>query len=193
VETFSDGVVAIVITIMVLEMKAPHDASLAALRPVLPAFLSYVLSFVYIGIYWNNHHHMLHIVQRINGMTLWANLHLLFWISLIPFVTAWMGESNFGTWPVAVYGVVLLMCGVAWEIERRVLLRLHERESALARAMRGRSKELVSLVAYAVAVIVAFINTWAACALYAAVAAIWFTPDRSVERELTTPQVGKHP
>src|SRR3954468_13054257 len=129
-EAFSDGVIAIIITIMVLEMKAPHRDDLDALRPVLPAFLSYVLSFIYVGIYWNNHHHVFHAVQRVGGMALWANLHLLFWLSLIPFVTAWMGETHFGTWPAVAYGAVLLMCAAAWEIERRVLLRRHDRESA---------------------------------------------------------------
>ena len=185
-EAFSDGVIAIIITIMVLEMKAPHSADPAALRPVLPAFLSYVLSFIYVGIYWNNHHHVFHAVERVGGMTLWANLHLLFWLSLIPFVTAWMGESYFGTWPVAAYGVVLFFCGVAWEIERRALLRHHERDSPMARAMGGRLKvkELTSLVLYAAAIGMAFVSTAVACALYAIVAAVWFLPDRRIEREL---------
>ena len=185
-EAFSDGVIAIVITIMVLEMKAPHSAELVALRPVLPAFLSYILSFVYVGIYWNNHHHIFHAVQRVSGMTLWANLHLLFWLSLIPFVTRWMGESHFGTWPVAAYGAVLLLCAIAWEIERRVLLRVHDQESALARAMGVNVKEVVSLILYAVAIAVAFVNSWFACALYGVVAAIWFVPDRRIEREIET-------
>src|SRR5687768_17268593 len=151
-EAFSDGVIAIIITIMVLEMKAPHGADLDALRPVLPAFLSYLLSFIYVGIYWNNHHHLFHAVQRVSGMTLWANLHFLFWLSLIPFVTRWMGESHFGTWPVAGYGAILLLCAVAWEIERRVLLRHHDQQSALAKAMSGNFKEVVSLILYAVAI-----------------------------------------
>jgi uncharacterized membrane protein len=187
-EAFSDGVIAIIITIMVLEMKAPHSADLDALRSVLPAFLSYILSFIYVGIYWNNHHHLFHAVQRVSGMTLWANLHLLFWLSLIPFVTRWMGESHFGTWPVAAYGVDLLMCAVAWEIERRVLLRRHDRESALARAMGGNFKEVASLILYAAAIGVAFVNTWLACALYAVVAAIWFAPDRRIERAIESGQ-----
>ena len=187
-EAFSDGVIAIIITIMVLELKAPHSASLNALRPVLPSLLSYVLSFVYLGIYWNNHHHVFHAVQRISGMTLWANLHLLFWLSLIPFVTRWMGESQFGTWPVAAYGTVLLMCAVAWEIEIRVLLRHHPRESPLAKALSGNVKEGASLVLYAVALGAAFVNTWVACALYGLVAAIWFIPDRRIEREMETTQ-----
>lgn len=185
-EAFSDGVLAIIITIMVLEMKAPHDAGLEALRSVLPAFLSYVLSFIYVGIYWNNHHHVFHAVQRVNGITLWANLHLLFWLSLIPFVTRWMGESHFATWPVAIYGVVLLMSGIAWDIERRVLIRLHERQSLLVRAMGVNVKEWGSVVLYALAIGAAFVNTWIACALYGLVAVIWFVPDRRIERAVKT-------
>ncbi len=183
-EAFSDGVIAIIITIMVLEMKAPESAELRGLRPVLPAFLSYVLSFAYVGIYWSNHHHVFQSVQRVNGITLWANLHLLFWLSLIPFVTRWMGESHFGTWPVALYGVVLLMSAVAWDLERRVLLRLHDPQSSFVKAMGGNLKECISLLLYAIAIGVAFANTWAACALYAVVAAIWFVPDRRIEREM---------
>jgi TMEM175 potassium channel family protein len=183
-ETFSDGVIAIIITIMVLELKASHDSDLEALRPVLPAFLSYVLSFAHAGIYWNNHHHLFHTVQRVSGLTLWANLHLLFWLSLIPFVTRWMGETLFATWPVVVYGAVLLLCAVAWEIMRRVLLRQHEPESALARAMGSKFKEWASLVIYAVAIGLAFLNSWVACALYALVAVIWFVPERRIEREI---------
>ena len=183
-EAFSDGVIAIVITIMVLEMKAPQSPDPDALRPVLPAFLSYVLSFVYVGIYWNNHHHVFQAVERVNGMTLWANLHLLFWLSLIPFVTRWMGESHFATWPVAAYGVVLLMSALAWDAERRVLVRLHGRDSALVKAVGGNVKEVVSLLLYAVAIGAAFVSTWVACALYALVAVIWFVPDRRVEREI---------
>jgi TMEM175 potassium channel family protein len=183
-EAFSDGVIAIIITIMVLEMKAPQGADLDALRPVLPAFLSYVLSFIYVGIYWNNHHHVFHAVERVSGMTLWANLHLLFWLSLTPFVTHWMGESHFATWPVAAYGVVLLMCGVAWDIERRALLRCHDTQSALAKAMGRSFKEWISLVLYALAIGSAFVNPWIACALYCLVAAIWFIPDRRIERAM---------
>ncbi|MGC1274736.1 MAG: TMEM175 family protein [Planctomycetaceae bacterium] len=183
-EAFSDGVIAIIITIMVLEMKAPHSADLNALRPVLPALLSYVLSFIYVGIYWNNHHHVFQAVQRVHGTVLWANLHLLFWLSLIPFVTAWLGESHFGTWPVAAYGAVLLMCGVAWEVELRVLLRHQEHDSPLARAMGGRLKEGASLILYVVAIGMAFINTWVACVLYGVVAVIWFVPDRRIERAI---------
>ena len=185
-EAFSDGVIAIIITIMVLELKAPRGADLDALRPVLPEFLTYALSFVFVGIYWNNHHHVFHCVERVSGMTLWANLHLLFWLSLIPFVTRWMDESQFGTWPVAAYGVVLLTCSGAWEIERRVLLQCHDRESALARALGDSRKEWVSLALYLLAIGAAFFNTWVACAMYVVVAAIWFVPDRRIERQIGT-------
>jgi uncharacterized membrane protein len=183
-EAFSDGVIAIIITIMVLEMKAPQGDGLDALRPALPAFLSYVLSFIYVGIYWNNHHHIFQAVERVSGMTLWANLHLLFWLSLIPFVTTWVGRSDFATWPVASYGLVLLMCAVAWEIERRVLLSIHDPTCALARAMGRNFKEWVSALLLVVAIGVAFVNTAAAGALYCLVAAIWIVPDRRIEREM---------
>ncbi len=186
IEAFSDGVIAIIITIMVLEMKAPHGPDLAALSSTLPLFLSYVMSFLFIGIYWNNHHHFFHAVQRVSGMTLWANLHLLFWLSLVPFVTWWMGETNFSTWPVAAYGVVLLACAIAWEIERRVLIRLHEVDSVLVRAMGTNLKEGVSVALYLVAIAAAFVHTWIACFLYIVVAVIWFVPDRRVEREIST-------
>ncbi len=182
-EAFSDGVIAIIITIMVLEMKAPQGTDLNALRPVLPAFLSYVLSFIYVGIYWNNHHHVFQAVQRVSGMTLWANLHLLFWLSLVPFVTRWMGDSHFATLPVVAYGVVLLLSALAWDIERRVLIRIHDRESALVKALGGNFKEWVSVVLYVLAIGAAFVNTWIACILYSLVAAIWFVPDRRIERE----------
>jgi uncharacterized membrane protein len=183
-EAFSDGVMAIIITIMVLELKAPHEATLDALRPVLPAFLSYVLSFIYVGIYWNNHHHLFHAVERISGMALWGNLHVLFWLSLIPFVTAWMGETHFDRWPVVAYGVVLLMAAIAWQVQHRILRRHHDRDSAYARAMGHGAKEWMSLAIYAVAIGIAFVNALAACALYALVAAIWFIPDRRIERAL---------
>lgn len=183
-EAFSDCVLSIIITIMVLEMKAPHEASLDALRSVLPAFVSYVLSFIYVGIYWNNHHHVFQAVERVNGATLWANLHLLFWLSLIPFVTRWTGESHFGTWPVAAYGVVLLMNAIAWEIESHVLVHLHGHDSTLGRAVEGGFKERASTALYVVAIPAAFVNVWVACAFYALVAAIWFIPDRRIEREM---------
>ena len=183
-EAFSDGVIAIIITIMVLELRAPQGDEVQSLRPLLPALLSYVLSFVYLGLYWNNHHHFFHAVQRVSGMTLWANLHLLFWLSLIPFVTSWMDESGFATWPVVAYGVVLSMCAVAWEIERRILIRHHDPDSALAKAMGSGRKEWLSLALYAAAIGAAFIRPWIACVLYALVAAIWFIPDRRIEAHI---------
>lgn len=186
-ETFCDGVIAIIITIMVLEMKAPQDAGLDALRPVWPAFVSYVMSFVYVGIYWNNHHHVFQTVQRVSGLALWASLHWLFWLSLIPFVTRWMGGIQFATWPVVIYGVVMLMCGVAWDITRRVLLHSHNADSALARALTVNVKECVSLALYALAIGLAFVNVWLACALYSLVAVIWIIPDRRIERVINTP------
>jgi uncharacterized membrane protein len=183
-EAFSDGVIAIIITIMVLEMHAPLSADWEALKPALPAFLSYVLSFIYVGIYWNNHHHIFHAAERVSGMTLWANLHLLFWLSLVPFVTRWMGESNFATAPVAAYGIVLLMAALAWDIERRVLLRLHDKNSALVRALGSGVKEWISAGLYVIAIASAFVHTWIACALYCVVAVIWFVPDQRIEREI---------
>lgn len=185
-EAFTDGVIAVIITIMVLEMKAPRGADPHALRVVLPAFLSYVLSFIYVGIYWNNHHHLFQVVDRISGATLWANLHLLFWLSLVPFVTSWVGENQFGTWPVVFYGAVLFLCALAWEILRRVLLRNHAPDSALTRAVGNPAsfKEWVSLVLYAAAIGLAFASVWIACALYVLIASIWLVPDRRVEREI---------
>ncbi len=184
IEAFSDGVIAIIITIMVLEMKAPHAASLEALRPVWPAFLSYLMSFLYVGIYWNNHHHLFHAVRHIDGRTLWANLHLLFWLSLIPFVTSWMGESHFATLPVAAYGAVLLLAACAWMILSRVLIRRHGPASALAAAVGKDLKEKISALLYGVALALAFWRAWLACALYFIVALIWFVPDPRIERTL---------
>ncbi len=183
-EAFSDGVIAIIITVMVLEMKIPQGGDLEALRPVLPGLLSYVLSFVFVGIYWNNHHHIFQAVQRVSGMTLWANLHLLFWLSLVPFVTAWMGQSQFAAWPTAVYGVVLFLCSVAWDIDRRLLLRLHPQESVLGKALGAYLKEAASLLLYALAIGLAFVSAWIACGLYCLVAVIWFVPDRRIERRM---------
>jgi uncharacterized membrane protein len=183
-EAFSDGVFAIIITIMVLNMKAPAGARLEDLRSVWPGLMSYILSFIYVGIYWNNHHHFLSAAERVNGATLWANLHLLFWLSLVPLVTSWMGGSSFSTWPVAAYGVVLIMSGIAWDIERRVLLRIHSQESALARALRSNTKEWISTALYVVAIGAAFVHTAISCALYGIVALIWLVPDRRIEREL---------
>jgi uncharacterized membrane protein len=183
-EAFSDGVIAIIITIMVLELKVPHDTTLEALRPLVPVFLSYVLSFVFVGIYWNNHHHMLQAAQHVNGATLWANLHLLFWLSLIPFGTAWMGENHFEALPVALYGTLLLMCGVAYTILSRVLIARHGSGSALARAVGKDRKGLASLAIYACAVPTAFFSPALACALYVIVAVMWLIPDQRIERNL---------
>lgn len=186
-EAFSDGVIAIIITIMVLEMKVPHGADPAALAPLLPVFLSYVLSFVYVGIYWNNHHHMLHAVRHVDGRVLWANLHLLFWLSLVPFTTAWMGEEHVAAVPVALYGVVLLMAGVAYFLLSRALIAVDGAESALAAAIGGDRKGKASVGIYAAAIPLAFVSTWAAVALYVAVAVMWFVPDRRIEATLREP------
>ena len=181
---FSDGVIAVIITIMVLEMKVPLDSGLAALWLLAPAFGSYVLSFVYVGIYWNNHHHLLHAVRSIDGLILWANLHLLFWLSLIPFCSGWMGENHFETLPVALYGVVLFMCGIAYYILSRLLIAHDGRESNLAIALGRDRKGLVSLLLYIVAIPLAFFSAPAAFAVYVLVAAIWFIPDRRIESML---------
>jgi len=183
-EAFSDGVIAVIITIMVLEMKVPHGTDLAALVPSIPVFLSYVLSYVYTGIYWNNHHHMLHAVQHVNGRVLWANLHLLFWLSLVPFVTGWMSENHFAAVPVALYGVVLLMAGVAYYLLARSLVAQHGKDSALARALGKDVKGMVSMVVYAAAIGLSFWNPWVACALYVAIAVMWFVPDPRIERTM---------
>jgi uncharacterized membrane protein len=184
-EAFSDGVLAIIITIMVLELKVPHGADLGALGPLIPVFLSYVLSFIFIGIYWSNHHHLFQAVRHVDGRILWANLHLLFWLSLIPFVTGWMGENHFAAWPVALYGTVLLSAAIAYFILTRVLVSSHGRDSALAKAVGRDVKGKVSVVCYAVAIPLAFVNSWLACALYVLVVVMWLIPDRRIERELT--------
>jgi uncharacterized membrane protein len=183
-EAFSDGVLAIIITIMVLEIKVPHGDSLASLKPNLPIFLSYVLSFINIGIYWNNHHHMLHTVQHVNGKTLWANMHLLFWLSLVPFVTDWMGENQFTTWPVAMYGIVLFMAGLAYYILLHTLISLHGKDSLLAKAIGGDSKGIISNVIYAVGVALSFVSSSISLILYASVAAMWLIPDTRIEKLL---------
>jgi uncharacterized membrane protein len=185
-EAFSDGVMAIIITIMVLELKVPHEAGLAALRPLIPVFLSYVLSFIYLGIYWNNHHHLFQAARHVNGSVLWANLHLLFWLSLVPFVTGWLGENNFDALPVALYGTVLLLAGAAYFILTRALLANHGEDSTLAMAVGRDFKGIVSLGIYAVAVLLAFVNSWLACALYALVAVMWLIPDRRIEKIMTS-------
>ncbi len=183
-EAFSDGVFAVIITIMVLEMKVPHGTDLKALRPVLPIFLSYIMSFVYLGIYWNNHHHLMQAVDRIGGGNLWANLHLLFWLSLIPFVTGWMGENDFAAWPVAVYGMVLICSACAYLILVWSLLTRDGKNPNLAAAMGRDFKGKISALIYAVAIPLAFVRTWLACALYVAVAVIWLIPDRRIERRI---------
>jgi uncharacterized membrane protein len=185
-EAFSDGVIAIIITIMVLELRVPHAPTLAALQPLLPVFASYVVSFVYVGIYWNNHHHLWQAVDHVNGPVLWANLHLLFWLSLFPFVTSWAGESGFATVPVAIYGVVLLCAGAAYTILVRSLVGLHGRNSLLARAVGADFKGNMSLLLYSAAIALAFLQPWLSCALYVVVAIIWLVPDRRIERILTS-------
>ena len=183
-EAFSDGVVAIIITIMVLELKVPHEPSLAALQPLVPIFFSYVLSFIFLGIYWSNHHHLLHAVDNVNGRILWANLHLLFWLSLVPFVTAWMGENHFARVAVAVYGVVLLAASIAYYVLTRALIALHGRTSTLATAVGRDSKGQISTLIYLVAVPLALWKWWIGFSLYWLVAIMWLVPDRRIERKL---------
>jgi len=184
-EAFSDGVIAIIITIMVLEMRAPIGTDLASLRPLLPVFLSYVLSFVYVGIYWSNHHHFLHAAQHVDGRVLWANLFLLFWLSLFPFATAWMGENHFAAMPVAVYGVVLVFAAIAYFILTRTLLRIHTPDSTLAIAIGKDFKGKISIVIYLIAIPLAFVNSWVAYGVYVVVAVMWLIPDRRIERRIT--------
>jgi uncharacterized membrane protein len=184
VEAFSDGVIAILITIMVLELRAPHEPSLAALRQLTPVFLSYVLSFIYLGIYWNNHHHLFQAVQQVDGRALWANMLLLFWLSLVPFVTGWMGETHFAPVPVAAYGVVLLFAALAYTILVRVLIAIHGSDSVLATAIGSDSKGKLSLALYLAAVLLSFVIPWLACAIYIAVAIIWLVPDQRIEKNL---------
>jgi uncharacterized membrane protein len=187
-EAFSDGVIAIIITVMVLEMRSPAGTDFPALRPLAPVFSSYVLSYVMLGIYWNNHHHLLQAVRRVNGSILWANLHLLFWLSLVPFVTSWMGESEFAALPVAVYGVVLMFAGTAYYILTRALIAHHGRGSPLAKAVGNDFKGKISVVIYTVAIPLAFMRWWLAFAAYIAVACIWLVPDRRIEHLLLETQ-----
>ncbi len=181
-EAFSDGVLAIIITIMVLELRVPHDPTVGALRELLPVGLSYLLSFVNIGIYWNNHHHLLHVTPRVTGGILWANLHLLFWLSLVPFTTAWMGENHFAAAPTALYGVVLLMAAIAYYILQRTILRSQQADSVLARAVGDDLKGKLSPLCYLIAIPMAFVNPWISDALFVGVALLWLTPDRRIER-----------
>jgi uncharacterized membrane protein len=184
-EAFSDGVLAIIITIMVLEMKVPHGVSLDSLKPLIPVFISYVLSFIYIGIYWNNHHHMMHAVQKVNGAALWANAHLLFWLSLIPFVTAWMGENHFATWPAALYGVVLLMAAIAYYILAHCLIGIHGKESAFARSLGNDRKGKISMLIYISGIALSFLHPWIGFSIYTLVAAMWVVPDKRFEERKT--------
>jgi uncharacterized membrane protein len=187
-EAFSDAVLAIIITIMVLELRPPHGTELSALRPLMPVLLSYLLSFVYLGIYWNNHHHMLHVTHRVTGPILWANLHLLFWLSLVPFVTAWMGENHLASGPAAVYGVVLLMAAIAYWILQRQILRAEGSQSLLAAAVGRDMKGKLSPLLYLLAIGAAFVRPWLADGVYVLVALIWLIPDRRIERALTGAQ-----
>ena len=180
-EAFTDGVMAVLITIMVLELKVPHGTDSAALEPILPAFLTYVLSFVYLGIYWNNHHHMLHATQRINGAILWANLHLLFWLSLVPFTTGWMGENHFSPLPTAIYGIVLLCAGISYYILQTIIVRAQGPHSTLAAAIGRDLKGKLSPLLYAAAIPLAFVHQAIADAIYVVVALIWLVPDRRIE------------
>ncbi len=190
-EAFSDGVLAIIITIMVLELRIPRGAAVADLVPLLPIFLSYVLSFVYLGIYWNNHHHMLYVTRRVTGGVLWANLHLLFWLSLVPFVTGWMGENRFAPAPTAVYGVVLLMSAVAYMILQRTILSAEGGRSLLAKALGSDLKGKLSPVAYVIAIPAAFVSQWISGALYVVVALVWLVPDRRIERVVDPARAGE--
>ena len=184
-EAFSDGVLAIIITIMVLELKVPHETDFAALKDKLPVFLSYVLSFIYVGIYWNNHHHMFQATKRVGGGILWANLHLLFWLSLFPFATGWMGENHLAALPTAAYGFVLLMAAIAYKILQQTIIAHQGRDSLLARAVGGDWKGRLSLVLYFAAIPLAFVSVWISSGLYIFVALMWLVPDRRIERVLT--------
>ena len=181
-EAFSDAVIAIIITIMVLELKVPHGVDGAALTPLLPVFLGYALSFVYVGIYWNNHHHLLHAARHVSAAIMWANLHLLFWLSLVPFATGWMGENHFAALPTALYGCVLLMAAVAYLILQKAIVAAHERDSALAAELARDRKGKLSLAGYVAAIGLAFVNEWLSDALYVLVAVMWLIPDRRIER-----------
>ena len=183
-EAFSDGVIAILITIMVLELKVPHGADWAAMKPLWPVFSTYVLSYIYLGIYWNNHHHMLHATGRINGKILWANLHLLFWLSLVPFVTGWMGENHFASLPTSIYGVVMLAAGIAYKMLQQQIVALEGPDSKLGRAVGRDAKGMISPVLYAAAIPLAFLERYASLGIYVFVALMWFVPDRRIESRM---------
>jgi len=186
-EAFSDGVLAIIITIMVLDLRVPQGTDLTALKPVLPVFLSYVLSFVIIGIYWNNHHHLFHSTKQVSGSILWANMHLLFWLSILPFATAWMGENHLASMPTAIYGFVLLMASIAFYILQRAIISQQGHDSLLAEAIGSDWKGKLSLVLYIASIPLAFVSPWIANGLFILVASLWFIPDRRIERA-----IGKH-
>jgi uncharacterized membrane protein len=186
-EAFSDGVIAIIITIMVLELRVPAGKgsdSLEALKPLLPVFISYIISFIYVGIYWNNHHHMFQVVKSVNGAVLWANMHLLFWLSVVPFVTGWMGENNFTKWPTILYGISLIMCAVAYSVLVIVLVRHEGKDSLLAKAVGKDWKGNISIITYAAAIALAWANPCISFSLYVLVACIWFIPDRRIEKKV---------
>ena len=187
-EAFSDGVLAIIITIMVLEMKVPHGDDWASLKPLYPVFLSYVLSFMYVAIYWNNHHHMMHATHKIDGKVMWANNHLLFWLSLMPFASGWMGENHFTALPTALFGVILFMAGVAYYILEQSLLKIHGKESTLAKAVGNDLKGIISVVLYAIAIVVSFTQTWISLSIYTIVAIIWLIPDKRIENKIAEEQ-----
>ena len=184
-EAFSDGVIAVIVTIIVLEMRVPHGESIEALAPVFPVFLSYVLSFVYVGIYWSNHHHMLHATSEVTGSMLWANLHLLFWLSLIPFTTGWMGENHFAVAPVALYGLVLLLAAIAYRILQQLIIASQGRESILKKAIGSDWKGKLSVIVYAIAIPMAFVSRWLSLELYLFVALVWLVPDKRIEKALS--------
>ena len=184
-EAFSDGVIAIIITIMVLELKVPHEADFKALIPLWPILMSYVLSFIYVGIYWNNHHHMLHAVEEVSGSILWANLHLLFWLSLIPFVTAWTGENHFETAPTVAYGIVLFMCAMAYSLLVRRLIQHHDKNAKLAEAIGDDRKGKMSIVLYLVGIAVSWFAAWLGFLVYVGVAVMWLIPDRRIEKKVS--------
>lgn len=183
-EAFSDAVIAIILTIMVLEMKVPHGTEFSDLAALAPVFISYVLSFIYIGIYWNNHHHLFQAVKHVDGVTLWANMHLLFWLSLLPFVTGWMGENHFAQYPVMLYGFVLLMCAVAYYLLGLALTRHPDHNAEVAKALGNNKKEILSIVLYISAIALAFVHAWIGVAVLALVAAIWLIPDSRIEKKI---------